>query len=241
MTPIKDQAIDIKTYFTPRGKANRAGWIFTYADMITLLLTFFILSLAIAGEIKKNIYREIDRILTKEYEDIQRFVDNEGLSKAMQVKRETKGIHITIASGALFESGKAEIKKQIIPALTQIRRAIINADILRYQQDLNIKRFIAALKKTGKTIDLEVRVEGHTDNLPIQTQQYPSNWELSHARALSVVKLLTMTGKLPEKMFTVSGYSKHRPIAPNNSAFNRAKNRRVEIYIDAELMEINNH
>ena len=76
-----------------------------------------------------------------------------------------------------------------------------------------------------------IRIEGHTDNIPINTDKYPSNWELSSARALSVLKYFIGNGISPEKI-SATGYGEYRPLVPNNTVENRAKNRRVEIFIN---------
>jgi chemotaxis protein MotB len=76
----------------------------------------------------------------------------------------------------------------------------------------------------------QVQVEGNTDNRPINTEEFPSNWELSAARAASVVHLMTRTGVSPSRMSAV-GYAEHRPVADNNTAKGRAANRRVTLVI----------
>ena len=78
----------------------------------------------------------------------------------------------------------------------------------------------------------EIRVEGHTDNTPIHTREFPSNWELSSSRALSVVKYLYTQGKLDPAKMSAVGYGEFRPIAPNNTEANRTKNRRIEIFVE---------
>jgi chemotaxis protein MotB len=76
----------------------------------------------------------------------------------------------------------------------------------------------------------EVRISGHTDDVPIESAVYASNWELSSARAISVVKYITAAGITAERMSAV-GYGEFRPVAPNDSRANRAKNRRAELLI----------
>jgi len=76
-----------------------------------------------------------------------------------------------------------------------------------------------------------IRIEGHTDNLPINTRDFPSNWELSTARAVNVVKYLIEKHNFSPYILSAAGYGEYRPIAPNDSARNRALNRRVDIII----------
>ena len=77
----------------------------------------------------------------------------------------------------------------------------------------------------------QIRIEGHTDNLPINTPEFPSNWELSTARAVNVVKYMIEKHNFSPYIMSAAGYSEYRPVAPNDSIKNRALNRRVDIII----------
>ncbi|MCG8017784.1 MAG: flagellar motor protein MotD [Candidatus Thiodiazotropha sp. 'RUGA'] len=105
----------------------------------------------------------------------------------------------------LFPSASAHLSRAAVKALGEISRVL-------------------------KTVPNQVQVEGNTDNRPINTEEFPSNWELSAARAASVVHLMTRTGIDPGRMSAV-GYAEHRPVADNNSQEGRAKNRRVTLII----------
>jgi chemotaxis protein MotB len=76
-----------------------------------------------------------------------------------------------------------------------------------------------------------VRVDGHTDSTPIDSPRYPTNWELSAARAVTVTRYLSESAGLPAARFTAAGYGEYRPLAPNDTREHRAQNRRVEIHI----------
>ena len=218
---------------SPESKSHTLGWVITYADVATLLLSFFIVTLTFIREVEKNIYREIDKLLLNAFNELNATISKNKLESVIQIDRETKGVHITIASGALFNVAEAEIKSDIIPTLESMAFAISNSSTL-FSHQTNLP-LLEAMKRMKKKRELEIRVEGHTDNLPIHTATFPSNWELSSARALSVVKFLQSKTGLPEKIFTASGYSEFRPLYPNTTTENQSKNRRVEIYIDAEL------
>ena len=82
-----------------------------------------------------------------------------------------------------------------------------------------------------RDLDNIVRVEGHTDDRPIFTQRYQSNWELSTARATSVVTFLVENMNIPSQRLAIAGYGEFRPLGPNDSDANRAKNRRVDIVV----------
>jgi chemotaxis protein MotB len=105
----------------------------------------------------------------------------------------------------LFESGSAELKPEAKAVLDTI------AEILKFLPN-------------------KIRIEGHTDDRPIKSARFPSNWHLSVARALNTAYYLMSKGVNPEKI-SIAGYSEYRPIAPNDSEENRAKNRRVDIVI----------
>ena len=112
---------------------------------------------------------------------------------------------ISFSSSMFFESGSSGLKPEAAKVLAQI---------------------LAPLKDTGKII----HVEGHTDNLPINSAIYPSNWELSSSRASSVVRSLIKQGMDPKMLVSV-GYADTRPIATNNTLEGRRRNRRVDIVI----------
>ena len=91
------------------------------------------------------------------------------------------------------------------------------------------------LDKVIKGVDRiasHIRVEGHTDNLPIKTEKFPSNWELSTARAVNVLKYFIYKGNIPAKIVSAVGYGASKPVRNNLTTENRAQNRRVEIVLE---------
>jgi len=116
---------------------------------------------------------------------------------------------ITIPGEILFNSGKAELRWQSLRSLAQVAE--------------NIQREI------GDEKGWQIRIEGHTDNVPISNTKYESNWDLSMARALSIVKFFVENDFFPPEQMQAMGYGEFKPIAPNNSEENKKKNRRVEI------------
>jgi len=119
---------------------------------------------------------------------------------------EKQGIKVSVRGPLLFESGQAELKDEVMNFLDQLALVI------------------------GRN-NYEIQVAGHTDNFPISTPQFPTNWELSAARASSVARFLIQSGDLDPGRFTIIGHSMFRPIARNIGDENKAKNRRVEIII----------
>lgn len=119
-----------------------------------------------------------------------------------------RGLVITMANDILFDSGKAKLKKEAYPVL---------------------KKVAAVIKETVP--DRDVGVEGHTDNVPIKHSGWKSNWELSTARAMSVLHYLIDDCGISPKKLSAIGYGEFRPIDSNDTKAGRAKNRRVEIII----------
>jgi chemotaxis protein MotB len=127
--------------------------------------------------------------------------------KDVQISRLKDQLKVTVASEILFPSGSAELSPEGVDVLRKVANAANKA------QD-------------------EVRVEGHTDTdaiAPVLAQYYPSNWELSTARAAVAVRTLEATGMVPAARLSAVGYGDSRPVAPNDTAEGKAKNRRVEI------------
>ncbi len=127
-------------------------------------------------------------------------------SKSVSLEENERGITIHILENILFPSGKADINntsKLVLGELATILRELPN----------------------------DIRVEGHTDNIPISSGLYPSNWHLSVARALSTAYFLINDQKLNPEKVTVVGYAEYNPIAENTTLEGRAKNRRVDIVI----------
>jgi chemotaxis protein MotB len=99
-----------------------------------------------------------------------------------------------------------------------------------------------ALTKVAQVLngvsDRAFLVAGHTDNVPIKTARYPSNWELSTERAVNVVQLLIKKGGMSPKVLSAAGYSEHDPVVPNTDEKNRAQNRRIEIVLQPNLSDL---
>lgn len=120
---------------------------------------------------------------------------------------------IALPNDVLFDSGKTALKKEAQVALTQVAQVLSTIEDRRYL------------------------VAGHTDDVPIRTPQFPSNWELSTARAVEVTKFLVAHGLRPQ-VLAAAGYGEFDPVASNTSAENRALNRRIEIVLQPNLSEL---
>lgn len=138
--------------------------------------------------------------------DIQALIDEMGLNENIRVIDEGARIILRMDSVILFDTGKADIKPSARPVIEKI------GEIL-------------------KTLDTEIQVQGHADDRPINTPEFPSNWELSTKRATNVVKYLIEKCGIDPKHLTATGNAEFRPVAPNDSEYNRQKNRRIDIAI----------
>jgi chemotaxis protein MotB len=217
---------------------NLERWLISYADFITLLFAVFVAlwalkrdnppSKSVTDGIKRafNVFGEktaaqeakvavspvggSQAIFTVEpmYQSIVESMKKSGI-KGVSVHKVDRGVIIRIPDEALFEPGKAEVRNS-------------------YKDTLN--RTAAILKDMPN----QIQIEGHTDDVPIKTAAYPSNWELSTARAIALMRHFTEESGLPPEKFAIAGYSKYQPIAGNDSPEGRSKNRRVDIVVIKE-------
>ncbi|MCD5323888.1 MULTISPECIES: flagellar motor protein MotS [Pontibacillus] len=138
--------------------------------------------------------------------EVETFLKNNDLTEKITANRTDRGVVLTLQEQVLFNTAEAEIIPNGQPFLKKVGQLLNN-------------------------IPNHVKVEGHTDNRPISTYRFPSNWELSAARASGVIRYLAEETAVDAARFTAVGYGDTRPIVPNNSEENWQKNRRVEIVI----------
>ncbi|MBF0569489.1 MAG: OmpA family protein [Candidatus Omnitrophica bacterium] len=127
--------------------------------------------------------------------------------KEVKVEMLEKGLVITFVAEVLFDSGKADLRADSLPKLEKVSQVV-----------------------QSTVTDLNIGVEGHTDNQPIKHSGWKSNWELSSARAMSVLHYLVSNGVVPDRL-AATGYGEYHPVASNDTKEGRHKNRRVEIVI----------
>lgn len=204
-------------------------WLVTFADMATLLLCFFIILFAVSQSDPES-QKQLSQVLadagfetsasTSEdpYEQLVKETQelNEGkFEQILFVTQKNRKLRLELASSAFFASGSAQFKQEALEPL-----AAIAEKLLPFLQD-----------------DIRIRIEGHTDDVPIATNQFPSNWELSSARASNVVRYLIAQGMPAERMAAV-GFAETQPKAENTDitgspiAANRELNRRVVIELE---------
>lgn len=226
------------------------GWLLPYSDMMTLLLALFIVMFAMAkadsGKIdelsnefnvilsgqssggnggilpahpkqSKHKFKQKEKDEKKELtndeekiqaagESIKDELTKSGHSEDIDVDLEQDGLRIAIKSGLLFSPGSSDIPSSVEGIVKKI------ADSL-------------------KELDNDLIIAGYTDNVPNQTAQFDSNWELSAARAISVMEFLVKHHGISEDRVSIQAYGEFKPKVSNNNDENRAKNRRVEIFI----------
>ncbi len=200
------------------------SWMTTYADAITLLMAFFVMLLnfskidipkfeeaaaGIANEIGMGQKEQASPISIMKF-DMQDVVYEMQADEVVEVETDDKGITIELASSAFYKPGSADLRHQALPVL----------------------KTMADMFKSPKYKYYNIEIEGHTDDDPISTARYPSNWELSAGRASGVVRYFISQGIDMERMKAI-GYAETQPKLPNRDADgnpikeNQSENRRV--------------
>ncbi|MCK9328295.1 MAG: flagellar motor protein MotB [Candidatus Cloacimonetes bacterium] len=211
----------------------------TYGDMMTLLVTFFVLLISYSTIEQKKFTMAMT-----------------SLRGALGMMTSSQGVSLPVSKMPMFQIGKGKIDQIIESIVKQIREQLqktgmqdqikmtqskdqihfnISAPLLFESAQANVKptadSLLVLISEILNTVPFEIRVEGHTDNLPIKTVEFPSNWELSFARGIALTRKLIDFGVSPER-FQVIGYGEYRPIADNANEKGRTLNRRVEIFVN---------
>lgn len=224
------------------GHNNSERWLLTYSDLITLLMIFFVVMYSISIlDLKKfqSVASSLSQVLAGKEptileqpgpsitpgksgeelkmeeikQQLEEYAKENGLEASVTIYQEERGLVISLNDTVLFVKGKAGLTPQA-------------------------QQVVAKVGGMLREISNQVRIEGHTDNLPINTPDFPSNWELSTARATNVLRFLLENSHLAPERLSAAGYGEYRPIAANNNEINRAKNRRVDIVIVKSQFDI---
>lgn len=231
------------------GEEGAPAWVMTFADLVTLLMVFFILLFAM-GKIEEEKWKQIKASLKSALgtQDVPEAGLREGLDviKDPEAKLDTETIHAVDEVGAMVAKEIEEIASEVeefvyknklagqVEVSSDERGAVITiSDVVLFPAGASRMTYVgrSTIKKVFdllKQFNYDVRIEGHTDNSPIHTERFPSNWELSAARAAEVARMLVEEGFPPEKL-SVVGFAEYRPKVPNTTPKNRATNRRIEI------------
>ncbi|CAG1065618.1 Motility protein B [uncultured bacterium] len=220
---------------------NHERWLVSYADFITLLFAFFTSMYAISSvnegkfrilseslaiafnptmftstklqegprfvkEQRSHVSDEFKDMFTNNYQKIQAALHELEADKKLTLIAEENRITIRISESMLFEPGTDKILKEGLPVIDEV------ASVLR-------------------ELPNSIRVEGHTDNIPVNTERFPSNWDLSSSRAISILKyFIGQHGYDPRKLSAL-GFGEYRPVDTNDTPSGRFKNRRVDIMV----------
>lgn len=226
------------------GHMNHERWLLSYSDFMTLLMILFVvlyamsnvdktkfkqlsqsLSIAMSGgkaviavengvdttENKTPAETELQRVQEEQQleqlkKQVDSYLDKSGMKGSVSTNIDERGLVVSLNDNVFFDNGKAEIK----------------ADWQKKLIDLG---------KILNQLNNYIRIEGHTDNVPIKNEEFASNWQLSAVRAANVTQFLIDNSNIsPQKMSAV-GYSQYRPILDNSTEEGRARNRRVDIII----------
>lgn len=215
--------------------SNRERWLVTYADLMTLLLVFFIVMYALSSRISvenfdqlaASLQRSMKKDATPKPGDQKGFLPTDShetrkfkanatavlealvetnVKSEVKVDIDQRGLVVSLIDSSFFDPGSAQLKPQAVPVLKKIG--------LTFKKQIN-----------------DIRVEGHTDSQPISTTRFPSNWELSSARATSVVRFLVEKVGLPPHRLQAVGMSSYKPVGSNGTWEGRKRNRRVDIIL----------
>ncbi len=227
-------------------------WMATFADMVTLLLCFFILLFAMSTT-QQETYKELVQSLRSAL-GAQRVPESgtrEGLTMHPVPSEEPAETEQVDELGGMIEKEMDEIVSEVrelvmfnklggMVSVTKTEEGVVitMSDLLLFEKGSTrlSDRGMDILKKVAsvlKRFAYHIKIKGHTDNTPISTEKFPSNWELSSARAGTVVRILVDHGINPE-LISAEGYAHYHPVATNDTAEGRARNRRVEIVYERD-------
>ncbi len=228
------------------------GWMATFADMMTLLLCFFVLLFAMSTT-QQETYKELVQSLRSALgaQTVPEAGTREGLTMRAVPSEEPSENQAIDELGGMIEKEMEEIVSEIRELVlfnklggevsvvkSEAGVVITMSDLLLFEPGgatLSEKGrdILAKVSDVISKLAYQVKIKGHTDNSPISTEKYPSNWELSSARASTVVRILVSEGVNP-KYVSAEGYAHYQPIATNDTAEGRRRNRRVEIVYERD-------
>lgn len=202
-------------YVNSKDYINR--WVVSYADFVTMLLALFMVLFAVVRMDNQRLYdfqKKMEKTFSSsnvtKYQastNVEKILkDNLSNTKSVKILRSDKGLVIRVNNKMLFDEGSSSIKPEAKKTLTEIVKVLTK-------------------------IDNPVIIEGHTDSTPIKNEKYPSNWELSTARATNIISYMMKTGEISPKRLSAVGYGEYMPIADNTLISGRMLNRRVDIIV----------
>lgn len=191
-------------------------WQTIYCSLMLLLVVLFVMLTAYSSidserMLRLKITQKFEPVtpappqgMGRAMQALQQMTNDSGMKNVFSIQKTEAGFKAVIPNPVLFASGDATLNEAIYPILDGI---------------ITIAR----------NNDLAIQVEGHTDNLPIETEKFPSNWELSTMRAVNILRYMQSSGGIPSSRLVATGFAEYRPVGDNDSPEGRGKNRRIEI------------
>ena len=242
---------------------NHERWLVSYADFITLLFAFFVVMYALSS-VNEGKYRVLSDSMVSAFRNapvnssgqaplikpsppmaqkptimINKEKAKEAAKEAVRQKQRDKmrnvAKDILDVMAPLIATGKVRVLETSRGVTIEINDSILFSPGQALLQPTLVKA-MSTIAVVLAASDFPITIEGHTDNIPISTTQFPSNWELSAVRATTVLRLFNDAGVAAERL-TAIGYADTRPVEPNILADGRARNRRVSILIDSAIPE----
>lgn len=216
----------------------KSSWLLAFGDVVTLLITFFIMAIVLnKGEITK-IQKWVDQQITASYQVLEQDIKNDQF-KMIEIERSARGIVLSIQSDNAFQSGSFTPTQQLNSELTALAKMLVKAPLLNIEQTEKNRLIIERAKEEGMQWLAEIVVEGHTDNDPINPlSRLRNNFFLSTLRAQAVMNVLFEKSGLAAELFSVTGYGEWQPIADNATVRGKRLNRRVEIILNASFQKV---
>lgn len=213
----------------------RKSWLLSFGDVITLLICFFVMVIAINQSDAKKIHIWIESQLTDSYHYLQKRIIDAKLSE-ITVTQDSGGIVISINTADTFESAKTTPSAALEKNIMLLGSALKNIPLFHLTQQY--PKFIQQIEAANMRWMTEITVEGYTDNDAIAaTSPLRTNWQLSALRAQAVMQLLQQSSQLPPEKFNPAGMSEYHPLVDNDSPEHKAQNRRIQIRINAALLK----
>jgi len=236
---------------------NHDRWLVSYADFITLLFAFFVVMYALST-VNEGKYRILSNSMATAFRNVPIntasnspalglppiavpsksgtvLKTQDAVKQKQREKMRNVAKDILEVMAPLIEQGKVRVLETSRGVTIEINDSILFSPGQALLQPALIKAMRAIAEVLAPT-DFPIIIEGHTDNVPINTAQFPSNWELSAVRATTVLRLFADSGVAGDRL-TAIGYADTRPVEPNVLADGRARNRRVTILIDSAVPE----
>ena len=233
---------------TASSKVSHDRWLVSYADFITLLFAFFVVLYAFAkADEKKQV--QVAAAIDSGFRSLSAVPESHGLSQSTPSFQAASASAAATASNATIRADLEHIRRDLEQRLAlQISNRVVAVQLGRDGLIISLREagFFASGSATPKPettstlhqiadalrdTPYDVRIEGHTDNVPVHNAQFDSNWELSAARAVSITRMFLVLHAVPAKQLSAEGFAEYHPAADNSTAEGRAENRRVDIVV----------